>query len=158
MLETDERERTGEGEATERARDEGARGERPVSELTPRELGMRGEDIAAAYLERHGWAVLERNWRCSFGEADIVAREDGRGSDVVLLEVKTRLALGEPADVMPELSVDRAKRERYRMLALCYVVAHPEVETVRFDVIAINVVREGSARLRHLSGAFSLDS
>ncbi|OUO34947.1 YraN family protein [Olsenella sp. An290] len=153
MLDTNEHERACEGEATERPREA-----TPVSELTPRELGMRGEDIAAAYLERHGWAVLERNWRCDFGEVDIVAREDGRGSDVVLLEVKTRLALGERADVMPELAVDRAKRDRYRMLALCYVVAHPEVETVRFDVIAINVVREGGARLRHLSGAFSLDS
>ena len=158
MLETDERERTGEGEATERARDEGARGERPVSELTPRELGMRGEDIAAAYLERHGWAVLERNWRCMHGEVDIVARDPEREDAGVLVEVKTRLARGERDDVIPELAVGASKRRRYRMCALTYLFSHQDVTSVCFDVIAINVAPEGGAHLRHLFNAYSLDS
>ena len=53
---------------------------------------------------------------------------------------------------MPELAVDSRKRRRYKMLALAYIVNHPEADAVRFDVIALNVVGEGAARLRHLTG------
>ena len=42
-----------------------------------RQLGVRGEDLACAELERHGMRVLERNWRCRLGEIDIVAAETG---------------------------------------------------------------------------------
>ena len=60
----------------------------PLSELTSTELGVRGEQAAARYLAARGWEILERNWRCPYGEADIVARDvDGT---IVLVEVKTR--------------------------------------------------------------------
>ena len=39
------------------------------------QLGVRGEDLACAELERQGMQVLERNWRCRLGEIDIVAAE-----------------------------------------------------------------------------------
>lgn len=141
----------GEAEASARERP------RTVRDLTPRELGMKGEEMAAAYLERKGWYILDRNWRCEFGEVDIVAREDDEDDTIVLVEVKTRLALGERGEGMPELAVDSRKRRRYKMLALAYIVNHPEADAVRFDVIALNVVGEGAARLRHLSGAYEVD-
>lgn len=143
----------------EDAQGEGRAPERPrtVRDLTPRELGMKGEEMAAAYLERKGWYILDRNWRCEFGEVDIVAREDDEDETVVLVEVKTRLALGERGEGMPELAVDSRKRRRYKMLALSYIVNHPEADAVRFDVIALNVVGEGAARLRHLTGAYEVD-
>lgn len=131
---------------------------RSVRDLTPRELGARGEDIAAGHLRSRGWEILERNWRCGFGEVDIVAREDATSGTVVLVEVKTRLALDGREDPVPELAVDREKRERYRMCALCYLSSHRDVEAVRFDVMALTVVEEGGAHLRHLLGAYSLDS
>lgn len=52
-----------------------------------RRLGSEGEDFAARYLERLGWRVLERNWRCRDGEIDIVAAD---GDVLVIVEVKTR--------------------------------------------------------------------
>ena len=55
---------------------------------------------------------------------------------------------------MPELAVGRRKQERYRRLALLYLALHPAVTEVRFDVIALNIVGERTARLRHLIGAF----
>jgi len=50
-------------------------------------LGERGEDAAVAFLERSGLTIVERNWRCSAGEVDIVALD---GEVLVLCEVKTR--------------------------------------------------------------------
>lgn len=164
---------------------------RPVSEWSSREVGVEGEDMAVAYLERRGYEILERNWRSTVGEVDVVALaplsdefdEEGAGTagaavgapcadplddagepgeddvapvsrEVVLVEVKTRLALGSQAEV-PELAVGRRKRNRYRRLALMYLALHSEFDSVRFDVIAINIVGESLARLRHLMGAFS---
>ena len=40
-----------------------------------KQIGVRGEDLACAELERQGLQVLERNWRCRLGEIDIVAAE-----------------------------------------------------------------------------------
>jgi putative endonuclease len=48
----------------------------PVME-SKKQLGVRGEDLACVELERQGMQVLERNWRCRFGEIDIVAAEAG---------------------------------------------------------------------------------
>lgn len=153
------REETDQGPVGPEDDGEGAasRPRKAVRDLTPRELGMKGEDMAAAYLERNDWYILARNWRCRFGEVDIVAREPDDDETVVLVEVKTRLALGARSDEMPELSVDAKKRRRYRNLAHAYVVDHPDVDAIRFDVIALNVVGEAQARLRHLRGAFGWD-
>jgi len=50
-------------------------------------LGRRGEQLAAQYLERAGFRILDRNWRCAEGEIDIVAAER---RVLVVCEVKTR--------------------------------------------------------------------
>ena len=63
------------------------------------ELGARGEDIAAAWLERHGFTIVDRNWRCARGEVDIVAslqklaalRDAGALSDAEFDAAKARL-------------------------------------------------------------------
>ena len=54
------------------------------------ELGRRGEQAAAEYLERAGLRILDRNWRCETGELDIVALER---RVLVICEVKTRSGL-----------------------------------------------------------------
>ncbi|PYE14045.1 uncharacterized protein UPF0102 [Williamsia limnetica] len=52
-----------------------------------REVGQLGEDLAADFLDGLGWVVLVRNWRCRYGELDLIAAE---GPDLVVVEVKTR--------------------------------------------------------------------
>ena len=60
-----------------------------------RKLGDRGEDAAAAYLERSGLTLVERNWRCPAGEVDIVALEGETLSSRLAVARKTALrALG----------------------------------------------------------------
>ena len=135
---------------------EGAR--RSVRDLTPQELGARGELMAARHLQEKGWEILERNWRCPHGGVDIIARQGGCEKTAVLVEVKTRLCIGRSDEPVPELAVDAEKQERYRRCALWFLGGHPEFATIRFDVMAINVVEEDGARLRHLFGAYSVDS
>ena len=114
-----------------------------------RELGRRGEDAAAKFLHRHGYDVVERNWTCFAGEADIIARD---GDTLVFVEVKTRRGTDHG---FPGEAVGPAKRERYERIALAYVQGHcMEEVVVRFDVIAIVAVSEDRALVRHHRGAF----
>lgn len=118
--------------------------------MTRSELARRGEDAAAAYLERIGLTVVERNWRCSSGEADIIALD---GDVVVLVEVKTRKSL---AAGTPEESVSPTKQRRLVRIARQYL-AHAGIEDteVRFDVVAIRPISEDRALLRHHRAAFT---
>lgn len=131
------------------------RPQKPVAQYSAQEVGQEGEHLAQVYLMRRGYDICETNWRIKSGEVDIVATEGGQ--EAVLVEVKTRLALGKKDPVMPELAVDADKRARYHKLALAYLGQHPEFSSVRFDVIAIVIIQERMARLRHLVGAFSWD-
>jgi len=119
-----------------------------VTEKSKR-LGERGEDAAAAYLERVGLTIAERNWRCPAGEIDIVALED---ETIVLCEVKTRRSTAKGS---PEDAVTPAKQRRYRKLAEAYLQhAGASDVSVRFDVITILVIAEDRALLRHHRAAF----
>lgn len=137
---------------------------KPLESYTSREIGMEGEHLATSYLKKRGYEIIERNWRTHGGEVDIVAqitsKLEGDPDPVgttVLVEVKSRLVRGKDATLMPELSVDRRKQMRYRKMALLYLALHPDCHSVRFDVIAINLVGSRTARLRHLLGAFAWD-
>lgn len=107
-------------------------------------LGRWGEDKAAAWYLERGWEVLDRNWRGTGGELDLVL---GRGGTVVFCEVKTRSsrAYGHPAE-----AVDRRKQQRIRALAVQWLRQHHEpTANLRFDVAC--VLR---GRLEVLEGAF----
>lgn len=116
------------------------------------ELGARGEQAAALSLMRRGWEIVERNWRCEYGEVDIVARSPE--CDLVFVEVKTRRCPTSRDEVAPELAVGEDKQLRYARLAERYLAEHPGSGIVRFDVIAITDGGAGSAHLRQISNAF----
>jgi putative endonuclease len=112
-------------------------------------IGRYGEDVAARHLLEAGFDVLARNWRCSAGEIDIVARD---GDVVVICEVKTRssLAYGSPAE-----AVTADKAARLRALALWWLREHPAGGSpVRFDVVSVLRSSRGAASVQHLRGAF----
>ncbi len=95
-------------------------------------LGAAGEDMAAAWYQRHGYELISRNWRCREGEIDIVAR---RGDVLVFCEVKTRSStrFGTPAE-----AVTHTKRQRLRRLALQFLTTEPvRASQLRFDVAGI---------------------
>ncbi len=115
------------------------------------EIGRRGEDAAAAYLKRIGYVVVDRNWRTKAGEVDIVAID---GSALVLVEVKTRRTQGKGS---PEEAVSPTKQKKLIRLARAYI-AHAGIEhmNVRFDVVAIRVLSDERALLRHHRAAFNV--
>lgn len=114
------------------------------------ELGRRGEDAAARFLHRHGYEILERNWTCAAGEADIIARD---GDCVVFVEVKTRASVDKG---FPSEAVDRHKRSKYEKIAALFLAQYDVVDVpVRFDVVSLVVVSENRAMLRHHINAFA---
>jgi putative endonuclease len=126
-----------------------------------RALGRRGEDLAATHLQRHGWRIVERNFRTREGEIDLIATRRGT---LVFCEVKTLVRRRAPPGSGPSdplECVGPAKRIRLRRLARAWL-ARSEAEAgvrrhraVRLDVIAILLAPDGTLlRLDHLPSAF----
>ena len=120
--------------------------------MTDEHLGRRGEDAAAAYLERIGYTVVERNWQTKAGEIDIVALD---GDTIVMCEVKTRRTVRKGT---PEDAVTPAKQRRISRMASAYL-QHAGLSDVpvRFDVITLLVLAEDRALLRHHHAAFVVE-
>lgn len=111
----------------------------------PHQLGELGEHIAARYLRMYDYKILERNYRCGQGEADIICTKD---DSVILVEVKTRLG----GEARPEEAVDASKLRRYKRITLQYLMSHEWFESVRLDVVAVNIVEEHRAQVHHFMG------
>ncbi|MCB7137685.1 YraN family protein [Cellulosimicrobium marinum] len=110
-------------------------------------VGRYGEKVAATHLVEAGWTVLERNWRGTGGELDVVALD---GDVLVAVEVKTRrgTGYGHPAEAVTARKLARLRRLTGEWLATHDVRA----ASVRVDVLAVVVPRAGAARVEHLRG------
>lgn len=114
-------------------------------------LGRVAEALAARSLEREGLRILDRNWRSSRRELDLVARE---GEVVAFIEVRART--GGPED--PLESIDWKKRKDLRRAAEAWIHAHPGVgREFRFDVVAVRGRPGEPAEIEHVRGAFTAD-
>lgn len=120
---------------------------------TRRTTGVKGEEEAARFLTRSGYAILDRNVRTRAGEIDLVAKE---GKTLVFVEVKTRRDLieGEP----PQAGVHTRKQNRLAKLAHGYLKLKRIRQTpCRFDVVAVIINDEGGVKaIRHIPNAFSV--
>lgn len=101
-------------------------------DLSNRARGQWGEELAAAHYRRLGHEVVDRNWRTTTGELDLVLRD---GATYVFSEVKARRT----ADFGPaSAAVTVAKQRRIRQLAVEWLRAHDvAARSIRFDVVAI---------------------
>ena len=144
--------------------------------LTRKEIGKRGEEIAAEFLERKGLRIVERNYHCRWGELDLVAvrfsEEEGSGDrlyyddetgemtvndtmsgscGVHFVEVKTRTgrAYGAPGE-----AVTYRKQQKIKKTALTWLQEQPDYfRGISFDVIDI-CVESGTAKIRWLQHCF----
>jgi putative endonuclease len=112
-----------------------------------RAIGNRGEEIAAGYLERNGYTILDRNWRWGRQEIDIIAKKAGF---LVIVEVKSRDPAG-PEE--PEQAVTLQKQRILTAAANAYVRYRDIDLEVRFDVIGI-LYKASGPEIRHIEDAF----
>jgi putative endonuclease len=113
------------------------------------QLGVRGEDLACAELERQGLQVLERNWRCRLGEIDIVAAEAGSsGLTLAFCEVKCRSGLGF-GHLLEAITF--AKMRTLLQLAALWMREHRiKASTIRLDAIGVVMVPGQEPSLTHV--------
>ncbi len=102
--------------------------------MNKRKLGSQYEEKAASYLISHGLKILEKNFRSSYAEIDIVAED---GDYLVFVEVKYRrgLAFGTAAE-----AVDYHKITRIQAASRFYIIQKKisEMRKIRYDVVAID--------------------
>ncbi|MBI9115558.1 YraN family protein [Sanguibacter suaedae] len=111
------------------------------------QVGRYGEKIAARFLADAGYLVVDRNWRGTRGEIDLVALD---GDEVVVVEVKTRrgLGYGHPAEAVTPAKLARLRRLAGQWLSESRTTA----ASVRIDVVAVVLPRAGAATVEHLRG------
>ena len=118
---------------------------------TTKAAGDRGEAETARYLRKKGYQLLSSQWRCRFGELDLVAK-DRRGT-ICFVEVKLRSGTDHG---LPREFVDSHKQERLRKTAACWLAKYDMADCrVRFDVAEV-YREEGRQDLRlvYLENAF----
>lgn len=106
--------------------------------------GRKAEDAALNFLQRQGMRLLERNYRCRFGEIDLVMR-DGRATVFVEVRMRASSAFGGAIE-----SITAAKRTRLLAAARHYLSAHARLPQCRFDAVLLN----GDGRLDWVKNAF----
>ncbi len=119
--------------------------------LQRKEVGARGEKLAADFLKKRGYKILQRNYRCREGEIDIIVQKD---ECLVFVEVRTKknTAFG-----TPEESVTLSKREKLISLANAYIQAYDKPpQSWRIDVVAVELTPDNRvSRLEHIENAVS---
>lgn len=101
-------------------------------------LGRTGERMAGEALQQRGYSILERNFRCQYGEIDLVAEHEG---ELVFVEVKTRRGT---AFGRPEEAVTFRKQQKILEVASYYLDTHNCSQRAwRIDVVAVQFSQAG---------------
>lgn len=120
--------------------------------MSTAQLGALGETLAAQWLEHDlGWRIVDRNWRCRYGELDLVAFTPHQ--TLVFVEVKTRRSI---VTGLPQEAVTPSKQRHLRRAASLWFMepAHRVAHNgVRFDVIAM-ILHDSAMHLTHITEAF----
>ncbi len=109
--------------------------------MTRKETGILGEKLAKDFLKKRGYRVIELNYRCRWGEIDIVSH---RKDCLIFIEVRTKTSR---AFGTPEESITAAKRARMRRTAEHYYQSHDKLpESWRIDLVAVELDKQGKPR------------
>ena len=105
------------------------------------EVGKSGENLAAAWLQKNGYLILERNWKLGHLEIDLIA---AKGEWLHFIEVKTRSSRqwGGPED-----SVHAKKFNRWRNAAQGYLQHQRKYRWIQFDIIAVTLLDNNQFQL-----------
>jgi putative endonuclease len=112
--------------------------------------GKQGEDLALRKLKKLGYRCIARNYRCTLGEMDLIARD---GETLVFVEIKTRR---DKSLAYAKEAVDERKKRQLSKVALAYMKAEDCCDAKsRFDVVAINL-DGGREQIEVIQNAFDL--
>ena len=103
----------------------------------------------AVWLRKKGYRILASQYRCRFGEIDLIARKK---NVLCFVEVKTRTNL---TVALPREYVGRQKQERLRTTARCYLSEQELDCPVRFDVAEVYMTDGAPPRIEYMENAFS---
>jgi putative endonuclease len=113
-------------------------------------LGRWGEDKACSYFISNGYKILQRNYRCRFGEIDMIVQ---KADQLIFAEVKTRTSTvyGYPSE-----AVNHRKQLKYEKSALCFLKETGwKQASYRFDIIEVMVHYNNTFSINHIENAFS---
>ena len=119
--------------------------------MNKRQKGKEYEQLAVEALQKEGYHIETRNYRCRFGEIDVVARDQRKGRDIlVFIEVKYRSSVKYG---LPSEAVDSHKQHKIRQVSEYYVREKriPATTAIRYDVISIL-----GGQLEHIENAFGV--
>ena len=116
---------------------------------TRAEIGALGERLAVEYLQSLGLRVLTRNWRCRYGELDVIAADDAARA-VVFIEVKTRTS-DQFGGIQQAVTPEKVRRLR-RLAGLWLAGQDARWSEVRIDVVGVRIGRQRSPEITHLRG------
>jgi putative endonuclease len=117
--------------------------------MTRAEIGALGERLAADHLAGLGLRILARNWRCRYGELDVIAA-DSTTNTVVFVEVKTRT--GDGFGGLAQAVTERKARRLRRLAAVWLATQERRWAAVRIDVIGVRIGRRRTPEISHLQG------
>ena len=117
--------------------------------LTRAEIGALGEQLATDHLTGLGLRILTRNWRCRYGELDVIA-VDPSTNTVVFVEVKTRT--GDGFGGVAEAVTEQKARRLRRLAAMWLATQEQGWAAVRLDVIGVRIGRRRTPEISHLQG------
>jgi putative endonuclease len=111
--------------------------------LTTKQIGAFGEHKACLYLERHGYQIMETNWRFKRYEIDVIATFEDL---LIFIEVKTR----SDNDVSkPEAAVTRTQWGNIARAAGVYMARNDYDWEVRFDIVAVTLLPNETQAIKH---------
>lgn len=120
-----------------------------MTTLTRAQLGALGERLAVDHLTGLGLQVLDCNWRCRYGELDVIAVEPSTRT-VVFVEVKTRTGDGFGGLAY---AVTEQKLRRLRRLAGLWLAGQDRRwAAIRIDVVGVRIGRRRTPEITHLQG------
>ena len=120
-----------------------------MTSWTRAEIGALGEQLAVDYLRSLGLRVVQRNWRCRYGELDVIAADDAAGA-VVFVEVKTRTS-DRFGGVEQAVSPQKVRRLR-RLAGLWLAAQDGNWSQVRIDVVGVRIGRCRTPEISHVRG------
>jgi putative endonuclease len=122
-----------------------------MTEKQTRLFGQKGEELAANFLKKKGYRIVEQNFRVSFGEIDIIAWDR---ETLVFIEVKTRKNI---RYAMPFEAVNSHKIKKLSDTALFYLKKFKHIPPARFDVLTIDY-ESGKPCIELIRNAFELSN